>query len=242
MADYTEDYLLDKRVKIFQPLEGYRASTDAVLLASLVSKIKKGDNILDVGSGTGAISLCLAERLQDFDITIKGLEQQSLLAELANLSAEANGFDFLSFDNENIFEAKHQFCSFAHVITNPPYSEHDMPSPNASKAAAHNFGEADLQAWINFCIKMIKPQGYFYMINRAEALADILAAIKGKLGEIVVIPLYSKSGQDAKRVLIKARKDSKKALVVSQGLVVHDEQGGYTSRAHGILRDGKSLD
>jgi tRNA1(Val) A37 N6-methylase TrmN6 len=36
MIDYTNDYLLDKKVKIFQPVNGYRASTDAVLLSSLV--------------------------------------------------------------------------------------------------------------------------------------------------------------------------------------------------------------
>lgn len=40
MADYSEDYLLNKRVKIFQPTDGYRASTDAVLLAAAVNKIK----------------------------------------------------------------------------------------------------------------------------------------------------------------------------------------------------------
>ena len=36
--DHTNDYLLDKRVKIFQPINGYRASTDAVLVSSLVNK------------------------------------------------------------------------------------------------------------------------------------------------------------------------------------------------------------
>lgn len=36
MADYGEDYLLDKRVKIFQPDDGYRASVDAVFLSALV--------------------------------------------------------------------------------------------------------------------------------------------------------------------------------------------------------------
>ena len=57
MQPYTQDYLLDKQVKIFQPIDGYRASTDAVMVSSLVHQIKKGDKILDVGSGTGAISL-----------------------------------------------------------------------------------------------------------------------------------------------------------------------------------------
>ena len=59
MAEYTNDYLLNRQVKIFQPVDGYRASTDAVILSSLIQKVKKNDKILDVGSGTGAISLCL---------------------------------------------------------------------------------------------------------------------------------------------------------------------------------------
>ena len=51
MQEYSEDYLLDKRVRIFQPLNGYRASTDAVILSSLITRIKDGDTVLDVGSG-----------------------------------------------------------------------------------------------------------------------------------------------------------------------------------------------
>ena len=62
MQNYTQDYLLDKKVKIFQPVDGYRASTDAVLLSAMPAAIKAGDKILDIGSGTGAISLCLAEK------------------------------------------------------------------------------------------------------------------------------------------------------------------------------------
>lgn len=242
MADYSEDYLLDKRVKIFQPLDGYRASTDAVLLAAAIGKVKKGDRILDAGSGTGAVSLCLAERFKDNGITIKGLELQPELAELSNLSAQANGFDFLSFENADIFNYKQDFCSYAHVISNPPYSESDMPSPNQSKATAHNFRASDLEKWIAFCLKMIKPQGYFYMVNRAEALEDILAAIHGKLGAIEVFPLYSKNGQTAKRVIVKARKDSKAPLIIKEPVVIHEADSTYSGRAHAILRSGAPLE
>ena len=37
---YTNDYLLDRQVKILQPVDGYRASTDAVFLSSLVDEKK----------------------------------------------------------------------------------------------------------------------------------------------------------------------------------------------------------
>ena len=48
MQVYDENYLLNKSVKIYQPHEGYRASTDAVWLAAALGKVKKGDTILDV--------------------------------------------------------------------------------------------------------------------------------------------------------------------------------------------------
>ena len=103
MAEYTNDYLLNRQVKIFQPVDGYRASTDAVILSSLVQKVKKNDKILDVGSGTGAISLCLAARFQEIQPQITGIEIQPELAELSARSAEANGFSaFLHYVNADI--------------------------------------------------------------------------------------------------------------------------------------------
>jgi hypothetical protein len=66
MKNLCENYLLDKKVKIYQPKNGYHASSDAVWLAAAIKKVNKGDKILDVGSGTGAVSLCLAERFADW--------------------------------------------------------------------------------------------------------------------------------------------------------------------------------
>lgn len=244
MQKYTHDYLLNKRIKIFQPINGYRASTDAIILSSLIAQTKKNETILDVGSGTGAISLCLAERFKETGVKITGLELQPDLAELSNLSADANGFSsFLTYINADIRGKIKEVepCSFNHVITNPPYTEHDMPSPNQGKSLAHNHHDFSLEAWIKFCIKMLKPQGWFYMINRSEAIDEILSVIRRKLGNIKVIPLYSKASQDAKRVIIAARKDSKAPTIISKGMVVHQDDGEYTTAAHKILREGTNF-
>ena len=236
-----ENYLLDKKVRIYQPDKGYHASSDAVWLSAAVETIKKGDNILDVGSGTGAVSLCLAERFKNYSISITGLEIQELLATSSNHSAQENGFDFISFINTDIFKSKLKPCSFAHVISNPPYSLNDMPSPNESKAFAHNFQTCNLQNWIDFCVRMLKPQGCFYMINRTEALDDILFFIHGRLGGIEVFPLHSKKELPAKRIIVRAKKDSKKPLVIHPGIVVHNSDGIYTSKAEQVLRKGSSI-
>ena len=244
MIDYTNDYLLNLKVKIFQPVNGYRSSTDAVLLSSLPDKVKKGDAVLDVGSGTGAISLCLAHRFRQLGISICGFELQKELASLSAQSAAANGFsDFLNYCCTDIRSRNIPFPpgSFQHVITNPPYSAADMKSPNPGKSLAHNFEHFSLGEWIRFCLKMLAPFGYFYTVNRAEALPEILCALHGRAGENVIIPIYSKTGQSAKRVIVCARKDSKGPAAVLPGFTVHNDDGTYTPSAEAILRDGKSF-
>ncbi len=244
MVPYTNDYLLDKKVKIFQPVNGYRASTDAVFLSSLLDseKVKPDDMILDVGSGTGAISLCLAERLKDKNINITGIDIQEELVELSNFSARENNFsEFLHYEFIDIREKVYSLPagSFSFVISNPPYSDHDMPSPNPGKKLAHNHQNFDLTGWISFCLKMLKPQGYLLLINRAEAINEILAALKNKAGDVQILPMYSKYGQAAKRIAIIAKKGAKGITKILPPFYTHNENGSYTLKAQCILRLGQ---
>lgn len=240
MNEYTLNYLLNKKVKLFQSPQGYKTSSDAVLLASMMHNIKNGSKILDVGSGTGSISLCLAYRFPDADIT--GFEIQPELLELADMSAKANNFANLTYIQHDITQKKapRPFCSFDYVITNPPYLTAGTKSPNNSKALAHTGSNVGLLDWLSFCIKMLKPFGTLYLIHKAEALDQILALLHQKTGNITVLPVYSKTHQNAKRVIIRAQKDSKAGTTILPPLVIHDANG-HTPQAEQILRDGKSL-
>ncbi len=243
MPVYTNDYLLNKKVKIFQPEDGYRASTDAVILSSLLNSknVKPYDMILDVGSGTGAISLCLAERLKEKNISITGIDIQSDLVKLSNLSAQENDFaDFLHYEQADIRE-KTQLPAgkFSFVITNPPYSDHDMPSPNLSKQLAHNHQDFDLTGWLSFCLKMLKPKGYLLMINRTEALNETLSALKNKAGDILILPIYSKPEQDAKRIAVIAKKGTRGITKILPPFYTHNPDSSYAEKAQQILRHGE---
>ena len=241
--DYTKDYLLNKRVIIYQPTDGYRASIDAVFLSSLIdsNKVSSNAKILDVGSGTGAVSLCLAYRLQEKNPQITGLDIQDNLVSLSNQSAKANGFsNFLKYEQCDIRgKVNLKLGSYDFVITNPPYSDHDMPSPNESKKFAHNLQNFDLTAWLSFCLKMLKPKGYIALINRTEALNEILSAMHNKAGSIQILPLYSKQNQNAKRVIILAQKQSRGLTSILPPLYTHNEDGAYSESAEQILRQAK---
>jgi tRNA1(Val) A37 N6-methylase TrmN6 len=239
---FTTDYLLDKQVKILQPVDGYRASTDAVFLSSLLraEDVKNGDTILDVGSGTGAISLCLASRLKQTGVRITGIDIQPELVSLSNQSAAENGFSsFLSYQLSDIREKTIlPLGSFSFVVTNPPYSDHDMPSPNPSKSLAHNHQNFDLSGWLTFCAKMLRPKGKLFIINRTEALDEILAVLHNRAGNIQILPIYSKLGQPAKRIAVIAEKGSKGITKILPPFYTHNQDSSYTEKAQSILRQG----
>ena len=239
MENATINYLLDKKVRILQASDGYKTSSDAVLLSAMVHDIKEEAKILDVGSGTGSVSLCLAYRYTKAQIM--GFEVQQELVELSNESAKLNGFNHLEYICHDISQksAPRPFCSFDCVVTNPPYFNEGSVSINKSKALAHNGYSVNLVEWLKFCIKMLKPFGTLYLIDKAEVLDEVLSLLYSKMGNIKILPVYSKKGQAAKRVIVSAQKDSKAGVCLLPPLVIHDENG-HTEAANQILRGGKS--
>jgi FkbM family methyltransferase len=242
MENYSKDYLLGKKVAIYQPNDGYRASVDAVFVASSVP-FKKNAKILDVGAGTGAISLCLAKRFLDCEVC--SLEIQERLADFIENSAKENGFENrVRVINCDISKLEKQIepNSFDFVVTNPPYSSSEMMvSPNLSKARAHNESSVDLEKWLKFCVKMLKPRGTFCMIHRADRLDEILHVLYKKVGAIEVIPMFSKKGRETKRVIVRARKGVKTPFKMSLGITIHEADGGYTKEANDILVNAKAM-
>ena len=74
-ARISHDYLLGGAVTLKQPVDGYRAAVDAVLLAASVSiNSRRDEKILDVGAAVGSAGLCVAKRLEDAKVT--GVELQ----------------------------------------------------------------------------------------------------------------------------------------------------------------------
>ena len=83
----TEDRLLDGRIVLRQPVRGYRAAIDPVLLAAAVPA-KAGESTLDLGTGTGAAALCLIARVPG--VTVTGIEISSAIAAIAAQNAALN--------------------------------------------------------------------------------------------------------------------------------------------------------
>jgi tRNA1(Val) A37 N6-methylase TrmN6 len=240
----SEDRLLGGRVVLRQPVQGFRAAIDPVLLAAAVPA-EPGQTVLELGAGTGAASLCLARRVPGARVT--GLDRQRELVRLAAENAQLNGLappacDFMVGDLLQP-PARLGPGSFDHVMANPPFLEAGTATlpPDPSRALAVGEGEADLAGWIRFALVMVRTRGSVTFIHRADRLDALLAALAGKAGEIIVFPLWPGAGKPAKRVLVRARRGIQTPLKLSAGLVLHEPGGKFTAEADTVLRDGAGL-
>ncbi|WP_341703407.1 N-6 DNA methylase, partial [Ferrovibrio sp.] len=133
---------------------------------------------------------------------------------------------------------------YDHVFANPPYfdSARHRASPHAGRATARSeSGAADLAEWIAAMLRHAKPGGRLTLIHKAERLGDILQALGKKAGGVRVVPLYSKAGQPAKRMILSAVKDSRAPLQLDAGLVLHREDGSYFPDVDAMLREGAAF-
>ena len=236
----TEDaYVLNKRVRLKQPADGFRTGLDAVMLAA-ACPAKSGESVLDLGCGVGAAGLCVLTRVPG--CTLTGIDIQGDHIDLARENAALNDIEGTEFQNGDIRDLKNG--RFDHVICNPPYQDsgEHTASPFTAKATAHTHDEdTGLMDWIRSAHRNVKPAGSFTLIHRADKVDQILAGMNEKFGGVTIIPLWPKAGSAAKRVIIWGLRDRKSPTHIHPGIVLHQDSGEYTAAAETILRLGRSI-
>lgn len=237
----TEDKLLGGRVRLLQPTTGYRAATDAVLLASAVPA-SYGERIMDLGSGAGAASMCLASRISGCQI--EGVEVQSHLVSLAEKNIVLNGFEGrIRFSTADVSELQNS-CElyFDHVMINPPYLQESRAQPAENLDPARIEVGIGLKDWVAAANLVVRDSGTMTFIHRADRVDELLARIRLVAGDIRLAPIWPALGREAKRVIVSARKGRRGPLKFCSGLILHDCEGAYTEVANRILHKGDALE
>jgi tRNA1(Val) A37 N6-methylase TrmN6 len=238
-AGTTKDTFLGGRLTIEQPVGGFRAGLDAVMLAAAVPA-QAGATMLELGSGAGTASLCLAARIPDVSIT--GAEIESDLVRISNQNATTNRMGdrvvFVTVDALDLpQDMKHDYN---HVMCNPPFHGDDGErSPDEARALATHDG-GSLSGWLNVGLKRTATGGTFTVIARADRLSEIVTLLP-QTG-LRLFPLWPRAGQAAKRIIVQLRKGSGAPQELCAGLALHRDDGTYTDEADLVLRGAKGLE
>ena len=243
--DLTDDGFLGQRLRILQPRLGYRAATDPVLLAAAVPA-QSGHSVLELGSGAGVASLCLATRVPGLGLT--ALERQPAYAALARMNATRNAIALIVTEGDLAVMPDALRRPFDHVLANPPYfsAGDGTAAADAGREAALR-EDTPLAVWIDAATRRLAPGGWLTMIHLAARLPDLLATLDGRLGSLSVLPLAPRPGRPASRVILRARKGGRAAFRLLTPMVLHDgtahdgDRDSFTAEARAVLRDGADL-
>lgn len=240
MTEVTEDWLLNESVRIFQPVKGYRAGLDAILLAASLPE-RDGATALEIGCGAGGALFPAASRLRTTGFT--GLERETVMAQLAERGAEANGFaDRVRIVNADVRDMPADWENrFDLVFSNPPYFEAERIQTLGEGRSHAYLADVSLRDWLKYMLFATRPKGRITLIHRAGVLSEILGYLHTRTGQIEVFPVHSSPDDPAKRVIVTARKGLRVGeVVLHRGLCMHPEKGesAYTDEAKAVLGGG----
>lgn len=229
-----EERLDDLQIKGFEIIQHpgkFCFGMDAVLLSNF-ARVKKGERVLDLGTGTGIIPILLSAKTEGQGFV--GLEIQEESADMARRSVAHNSLeDRVEIVDGDIKEAATIFgpASFDVITTNPPYmiGQHGISNPSDTKAIARHEVLCTLDDILKESARILKPKGRFYMVHRPFRLAEILS----KMVAVGIEPkrmrlVHPFVDKEPNMVLIEGLRGGNSRMTIEKPLIVYKEVGVYT--------------
>ena len=234
----ADDTLLRGRVKLIQPVRGFRSSLDPVLLAGFIHAPYR--HFLDIGCGTGALSFLLLAR--DPVATGLGVEIQPRLAGLAARSVEANGFG--ARFAVSVADVREAGCvpraAFDLVASNPPFRPlgRGVLPPQAERSLANHEVALTLVEWLDVAQAALRPNGRLAAIYPADRLDETRAALAARgLAIARLRMMQAQAGARANRFCFEARRSALVAETMTEVPLVVHEQGKYSAEVCAMLEE-----
>ena len=216
--------------RIIQNQSKFCFGMDAVLLSDF-AKVKPGERVLDMGTGTGIIPILMEAKTPGEQFAALEIQKES--ADMARRSVALNGLDEkIQVVTGDIKEASHIFgaSQFQVVTTNPPYmnDQHGLKNPDLPKAIARHEVLCSLEDVVREGAKVLKPNGRFYMVHRPFRLIEIITMLtKYKLEPKRMRFVHPYVDKEPNMVLIEAIKGAKSMVKIEKPLIVYEDVNVY---------------
>lgn len=222
--EQIEDLGLEN-LKVIQDPNGYCFGTDSVLLSNFV-KTMHTDKCLELCSGGGAVSFLVWGKKHP--LTIDGVELQTRLCDMANRSSALNGLeDKIKFINISLQEAPNILGNRVYdvIFCNPPYNLlGTINCDDEERRIARQEVKMNLEELILSVSKLLKFGGKFYLIYRADRLAEVCSILnKNCITPKVMQLVYSNPTKNAELVLFECMSGAKNGIQVLQPITLYKQ-------------------
>ncbi len=236
--DETMDTLFHGSLSILQKKKGYRFSVDSPLLAHFTT-LRKGERVVDLGTGSGVIAMILALRFPETNIAEVEIQQE--LADMAERNIALNGLrdrirvypgDVKGI--RKIFDPK----SFDAAVFNPPYRRLNSGkiNPNHERAVARHEITGTIDDFLAAARYLLKDYGRTYVIYPASRGVQLIAGMRRHGMEPKKIRIvYSDSLSGAVFILAEGVKGAGEEVEIMPPLFIYGSDGRYSDEMDRML-------
>lgn len=210
-----------------------KVGTDGCLLGGWFD-CSRSRNILDIGCGSGLISLMAAQRC-DARITGVEIDREASFQAIENVKnslwpnrIEIKNCDLLSYESDTLYDT---------IVSNPPYFQNSLKCDNTSRTLARHSDSLGSMDFFARCAMLATTDAKVSVIIPCDIMNEWERSA-AENGFHVSRATYIKTtpSKTPKRVLIEFARDNNVSAVI-ETLVLEEKRGEYSEQAKKILRD-----
>jgi tRNA1Val (adenine37-N6)-methyltransferase len=230
----ANDYFIFKQFTIYQGRSAFKVGTDGVLLGAYTD-LTGVRSILDIGSGTGLISLMLAQRC-DAEITAIEPDHESFIQTCENVS-RCHWHERIKVKHTDLQNFDQKQEKFDLIVTNPPYFFDSLKSPDPRKSIARHNDSLTSAEILEGVLKFMKEDGHLQLIlPYVEGNVFIAEANKYGLYCNSILKIKSLPTAEISRLILTLSK-SKKKPVESFLTIEHGRRHEFTEEYINLTKE-----
>lgn len=212
-----------------------KINTDGVLLGAIAAAVHP-KRILDVGTGTGVISLMLAQRFPS--ATVDAIEIDPLAADTARRNFEASPFSDRLASHAVALGDFEPDTSYDLIVSNPPFFLHSLKNDDIRKRIARHTDMAFFSQLLERSKQWLNPAGSLQVI-----LPSMLANVIGQkatdefgLPVRATTTIRSFGVQPPIRHILSLGKPTHSNLSKADELIIYEHRGIYSPAYRKLLK------
>lgn len=227
-----------KHFSIFQDQADLKVGTDAMLLGAF-STFASPNSILDIGTGTGVLSLMMAQKYPK--CTITALEINPTAFELANYNFDNNQLGKYCSAQLTAVQDFKASIKFDGIISNPPYFEESLKNNSIGKSLARHTDSLSFDALFSITSDLLSETGSAWFIIPYLGFNRVQEIIQSN--DLFIKRLIEVEGKPENKVRVIIELGKQQSFYLSETFVIRDEDNKYTEEYVELTKDfhNKSL-
>lgn len=209
-----------------------KINTDGVLLGALVSFVNP-NHILDIGSGTGVISLMLAQRFEQAYVDAVEIDEAAYVRTNENFSNSvfANRLTAYHSSFENLTPGN----KFDLIISNPPFYTNSLHNPDEKKTIARHTDHDFFRKLLQFSYVNLSVMGSLQLIlptTLAQQVIEMAQKIGFSLKRMIAVRSFENT--EIIRHIIDLSKE-KVQRIIEEEFIIYKVKGEYSDSYKQVL-------